>query len=164
MIRGNPHKFLSAAIGLCAFGALSTFAGEMPTADNGWVRAAPPNVTMHAAYLTLHNHGVTDIKIVDIESLQYESTEIHHSTVVGGVATMMKQDQLKIVSGGKLNMFPGGYHVMLIKPKKLIGIGDKIDIKFHFSDGTALTFDAEVSKTAGTMMSDHSGHMNHKKN
>ena len=38
MIRGNPHKFLSAAIGLCAFGALSTFAGEMPTAGNGWIR------------------------------------------------------------------------------------------------------------------------------
>ena len=108
MIRGNPHKFLSAAIGLCAFGALSTFAGEMPSTGNGWVRAGPPNVKMHAAHLSLHNHAVADIKIVDIESLQFESAEIHHLIVVDGVETMIKQDQLTIVSGGKLNGFPGG--------------------------------------------------------
>ncbi|MBR85326.1 MAG: hypothetical protein CMM29_00805 [Rhodospirillaceae bacterium] len=164
MPRNNTQRILSATIGLCALAAFSAIAGEVQRVSDSWVRSAPPNVKMHAAYLTLYNHAATDVEIVGVESPQYERAEIHHSNVVDGVATMMKQDQIAIAPGGMLKMVPGGFHVMLIKPKQPVRDGDKIDLKFHFSDGTALTFDAEVRSASKPMNHDHGNHKQHKMN
>ena len=45
---------------------------------------------------------------------------------------MIKQDHIAIQPGGLLKMVPGGSHVMLIKPKQPVRVGDKIDLKFRF--------------------------------
>lgn len=160
----ETQRILSATIGLCALAAFSTFAGELPMVSDSWVRGAPPNVKVHAAYLTLHNKAVADIEIVGVESPHYERAEIHHSKVVDGVATMTRQDQLTLAPGGMLQMVPGGFHVMLIEPKRTYSEGDRIDINFHFADGTALSFDAEVRPVSRSLKRGHVGHKHHKMN
>ena len=67
---------------------------------------------------------------------------------------MIKQDHIAIQPGGLLKMVPGGSHVMLIKPKQPVRVGDKIDLKFRFSDGTVLTFIAEVRSASKQMKLD----------
>ncbi len=53
---------------------------------------------------------------------------------------------------------------MLIKSKQPVRLGDKIDLKFLFSDGTALTFATEVRFAGKQMQYDHGSHNNHKMN
>lgn len=160
----NTQRILSASIGLCALAAFSAIAGEVPRVSDSWVRSAPPNVKTHAAYLTLRNHAATGVEIIGVESPQYERAELHHSETIDGVATMIKQDHIAVQPGGLLKMVPGGFHVMLIKPKQPVRVGDKIDLKFRFSDGTALTFDAEVRSAGKQMKLGHGGHKHHKMN
>ena len=160
----NTQRILSASIGLCALAAFSAIAGEVPRVSDSWIRSAPPNAKTHAAYLTLRNHAATGVEIIGIESPQYERAELHHSKTIDGVATMIKQDHIAIQPGGLLKMVPGGSHVMLIKPKQPVRVGDKIDLKFRFSDGTVLTFIAEVRSASKQMKLGHGGHKHHKMN
>lgn len=145
-------------IGLMTLVSFSTVAGEMPMVSDAWVRSAPASVKMHAGYLTLHNNTKTEVGIVGVRSPQYAQAEIHHSSIVDGVATMTRQDQITLSPGAMLKMAPGGFHLMLMHPKAHIRIGDTIDIELQMANGEALSFNAVVRKMAGMSHDGHSGH------
>ena len=125
-----------------------------------WIREAPPVTKVLAAYMTLENHSDQPLTITDSSSPAFERVEIHKSEMHAGMARMKHQKNLEIPPHGRVELKPGGYHLMLMGRKHPLHAGDKVEITLGFSDGTRMTATAEVRKGMpgkhGAM--DHSKH------
>ena len=116
--------------------------------DAAWVRAAPPGAMMMAGYMAIHNDGKTPLRFVSAQSDAFGMIELHRTQIVNGVSTMRAAGEQAIPVGGVLRIEPGGLHLMLMQPKHALKIGDKVDFRLHFADGSATDVVAPVSAEA----------------
>jgi len=103
-----------------------------PEVNNYWLRAAPPNAMMQAAYGELTNNTNGDLVLTNAYSPAFGMTEIHKTVITDGVARMIHQGELIIKKGAKLNFQPGGLHIMLMHPIIKFQQGDRIKINFIY--------------------------------
>ncbi len=123
--------------------------------EGAWVRAAPPTVQVLAGYMTIKNTGKVGKTVIGAHSPQFAKVEFHETLMRNGMATMVARDSLVIDAGNQVVLAPGGYHMMLIAPQRMIRAGDTLDLTLHFSDRTAMAVKLEVRKGSGMAM-DHS--------
>lgn len=124
-----------------------------------WVREAPPNAKVLAAYMTLRNHSDMMHTVVRVTSPDFEQVEMHRTEMHEGMAQMKAISKVEIAKHGSVEFKPGGMHLMLINPKKPVMAGDKVALTLHFADKHAMDIIAPVEKGMGEMM-DHSHHDN----
>ncbi len=109
---------------------------EFPTVNQPWLRAAPPNVKMMAAYFELENNTANDIKLVGAFSPAFGMTELHKSIEENGQYRMEHQPELNVAVGEALSFQPGGLHVMLMMPEAAIKAGEQVRICLIYQDQT----------------------------
>src|SRR5690242_1630014 len=114
------------------------FAADGPSIRAGkvWVRPAPPGVTVLAGYLTLENLTDAPLQLTAVSSPDFDSVEMHQTVEKDGVASMQPVDAVTIPAHGKTEFLPGGYHLMLMQPKRDLGIGSMVTLRLSFSDGS----------------------------
>lgn len=96
-----------------------------------WSRPAAAGMT-GAGYLTIANHGAAD-RLTAVETAVAERVEIHLSVMSGGVARMNKvQGGLAVGRHQTVALKPGGAHLMLIKLKQPLKVGDKVPATLVF--------------------------------
>ncbi len=96
---------------------------------DAWIAEAPPVSKVMVAYMTLKNTGSDIINIVHAESDLYSSIEFHETIHDNGMARMIRHDHLNIAENSKLELKPGGAHLMLFNPKKRLTAGNTVNIK-----------------------------------
>lgn len=96
--------------------------------EGAWVREAPPNATAMAGYVTIKNNTDQTQILSSAISEQFKMVEIHRTIVENGVAKMRRQKDLPIPAGESLELEPGSYHLMLMKPKSAIKANDDVEI------------------------------------
>jgi copper(I)-binding protein len=138
--------------------ALPALAAETLSVTNAWVREAPPGMQMLAGYMTIHNAGAKERKLVAAQSPDFGNIELHRSMVENGMAKMIPQKFMPVPAHGMLHIAPGGYHLMLMKPKRQLKAGDKVPFTLRFADGETLKITATVKRAEGPM--EGGGHMN----
>jgi len=133
--------------------------------DNSWVREAPPHAAVLGAYMTIENHMAKTAKLVHISSPDFARVEMHRSVEKDGMMHMIKQSSIKVPANGKVMLKPGGYHLMLMKPKRALKAGDTVSLTLKFADGTQSVISVPVKKDTGGMdmnmkmdMDHHEGH------
>ncbi|TBW37411.1 copper chaperone PCu(A)C [Siculibacillus lacustris] len=99
-----------------------------------WSRATPKAAPAGGGFLTVTNTGTTADRLVSVTSAVADKVEIHESAVVDGVMRMRPLERgLEIPAGAKVELKPGGNHVMFV------------GLKAPFEKGTAfkgtLTFE-----------------------
>lgn len=124
--------------------------------DEAWVREAPPNAQVLAAYMQIGNHSKTEKKVISVSSSAFEKVEIHKTTETNGMMKMEKIDSLNIPAQGKVTLGPGGLHMMLIHPKHALKVGDTVSLTLNFTDNSKTVISVPVKKDMG---GDHD-HMN----
>ena len=117
--------------------------------DGAWIRQAPPGMMMLAGYMTISNEGASERKLVAASSPAFGHIELHRSVISNGVATMIPQQNMPVPAHGKLRLAPGGYHLMLMKPKQAFKLGEMVPLTLRFADGQTITVQAVVKR--GTM-------------
>ena len=100
--------------------------------EDAWIRSGPANTKTFAGYLKLKNTYSTEISIKKLKSSAFEKIEIHASLAEDGMSTMKKLNALEIPANSEFNLKPGGYHLMLMKPKKEIKETDLIEFIIYF--------------------------------
>lgn len=128
--------------------------------EGAWVRLVPGKTT--AAYMAIANPTAKAIKIVGFSCGLASKTELHQTEFVdpndhmgmdhsqmpgmeGMEMTGMKAvGQIAIPAKGKLELKPGGYHLMLIDLKQILKIGQKVRIVLKLEGGGSLSVDAVV--------------------
>lgn len=124
---------------------LSAQASDLvPTVDNAWLRAGPPNANMLAAYVTLSNESEKTITLVGADSDAFGMTEIHRTIEVNGVFKMREQKALPMAAGESLTMEPGGLHIMLMMPKQAIEVGQTVVITLKYETNEGESFNQTI--------------------
>ncbi|MFN7065994.1 MAG: copper chaperone PCu(A)C [Aquificaceae bacterium] len=127
------------------------FAQPKIEVKDAWVREVPPTSKMSAAYMIIENKGKEVDKLVDASNNASQITEIHE-TVEG---KMRRVKALEIPAGSKVELKPGGYHIMLINLNKPLKEGEKVEITLKFEKSGEIKVDAPVKKGMGGMHHHH---------
>lgn len=149
-------RVLTVGLLLCCVLGAAAEPGSLQ-AEDAWVRAAPPGVTMLAGYLTLRNTGEAPVRLTGVSSPDFARVELHRSVLEDGLARMRPVDGLVLPAGGEVRLEPGGYHLMLIQPVRTLAPGDSVQLRLRFSDGTDLRVNARLRRAAP----DHHPHQRH---
>lgn len=98
-----------------------------------------------AAYFTLINDGRGTTAVAAVSVAGAESAEIHQTT--GG--SMTKVDRLESDPGTRLELKPGGLHVMAFGLKPVPRAGDKVELTLSFADGDKVSAPLAVEAAGG---------------
>lgn len=124
---------------VCLFLSATLSAAESPAcATGGWVRETPPGVRNAAAFLTLNNNSQAATQLIDVQcdASLAAHCELHEHlhTAAGGMRMQKVTTPLTIPAAGKLDLAPGGYHVMLLELGKPLLAGSTVELVFIFDD------------------------------
>ena len=139
---------LSLLFALCAAFLPAAFSADGPTArvSHVWIREAPPGVDVMAGYFVLENLTGKSLSLTAVSSPDFGSAMMHESLVKDGQESMQEVAQILIPAHGSVEFKPGGYHVMLMQPKKNLYAGDMVSLMLSFSDGSELDIIANVRR------------------
>ena len=130
--------------------ALTLFAAASEEADvsarDAWIREMPPGMTMLAGYMELRNNTSRPQVLVTANSPGFERVMIHRTIVKDGMAGMVHASQIELTPNASLIFAPGGYHLMLMNPKRTLRASDPVVINLEFRSGLVLPVAFEVRK------------------
>jgi protein SCO1/2 len=121
-------------------------AGDAVSAGDAWIREAPPGMSMMAGYMALRNDTSRPQVLVAASSSGFQSVMIHRTIVKDGVAGMAHASQIELKPNASLIFAPGGYHLMLMGPKRTLRAGDPVVINLEFRGGLVLAVAFKVRK------------------
>jgi len=127
--------------------AASTAATQL-SVSNGWVRWLP-NGLPEAGYLSIANNGEQAIDLLGASSPDFGNVMLHQSIGNGSTMRMIMVDKLTIPAHGKVDIAPGGYHLMLMAATHPIAPGATVQVVLKFSDGKTLTTVLPVRSAGG---------------
>ena len=114
--------------------------------EDAWIAEAPPVSKVMVAYMRLKNTGAETIEVIHAESELYSSIEFHETIHENGLARMIRHDTLNIPANNRLELKPGGPHMMLFNPTKRLTAGSTVNIKLTTKNNTIKTVTVPVKK------------------
>ncbi len=147
-----------ACISVAAFGAyvlmlLPTAAPVQAQAGialhGAWVREATGGRSGSAAYVVIENLGKTDQAVVAASSDAARALELHEMKMTGGMMRMSQVKEIVVPAGGRVELRPGGLHIMLFDVTRPLKAGDTIPLTLAFKDGTSVKTTAQVRAAEG---------------
>ncbi len=124
----------------------TSFADNSIMVHDAWVRSAPPNAKVLAAYMVIMNKSSEPRALTAVSSSIFGKVKMHKTEMHEGMMKMVPQEQLSIPAGGALTLEPGGYHLMLINPESVPQEGEHINFELHFDNGKIIAVSAPVRK------------------
>lgn len=121
---------MTSSVGILFSCGASAPGGELEWRE-GWVRALPTGSGMTAAYGELRNDSPETISLSAFDSDVFASVSLHQSTVENGVSRMREQSDVQIAPGEVLILEPGRLHLMLMRARQNVQVGDQIEITIH---------------------------------
>jgi copper(I)-binding protein len=97
-----------------------------------------------AVYVTLSNAGSQPDALILAATDAARTVELHEVVQEGGVMKMRPIPRIPIPAGGKVELKPGGYHIMLLGLKNDLKPGDKVPVTLTFDRGGELRVNADV--------------------
>ncbi len=111
---------------------------------NGWIKQLPPVVPMRAGYMSIENNSEQQLEIIAFQSDAFERVEMHETLMQDGIMKMQEQESFILPARSRVELNPGGKHLMLISPKQAMQLGDDINLVVTFSDNSTQAIQLEV--------------------
>lgn len=116
-----------------------------------WARATPPGATVGAGYLAIENRGAQAERLVGATSPVAGQVELHAMTVENGVMRMRPlADGLELVPGGRIEIKPGGYHLMFVDLKQPLREGEHVPLTLEFRKGGNIDVELVVERVGAS--------------
>jgi copper(I)-binding protein len=143
----------------CAQPAMQSTAKSGIQLENAWARRAPAmahggsgahGATGHgdagngAVYVTIVNHGGSADALVGATTDVAKAVELHETVQEGGVMKMRPVPRFEVPAGGRLEMKPGGPHVMLLGLTRDLKPGDTVSVTLTFEKAGRMSVEAPV--------------------
>jgi len=112
--------------------------------EDAWVRPMPPASMMTAGFGRLVNNSGSDIEISAYSSPQFEDVSLHQTVLKDGLSQMNEVPLLNLAAGSEIELAPGGYHLMFMKP-----IGEQtetVEIHLELAGGRRFSFELPVER------------------
>jgi copper(I)-binding protein len=136
--------------------AAAVWAGEQPGAgiriESAWARRAPmlegsaakAGSGNGAVYAVLVNQGKGPDALISAASAAAGAAEIHETYRDMGMMMMRPVSKLDLPAGRKLELKPGGYHIMLVNLKRELKPGEAVDLTLVFEKAGKIPVRAEI--------------------
>jgi periplasmic copper chaperone A len=121
--------------------------------NGAWAKAMLPGQPVGGGYLAIENTGGEADRLVSVTSAASPDVQIHEMKMEGDVMKMRKlPDGLEIPAGGKVELKPGGYHLMFMEVKTPFKQGDvlKVALKFEKAGEVEVALPVEAADAMGT--------------
>ena len=113
---------------------------------DAWIRETPPGMSVMAGYMALRNNTSRPQVLVAASSSGFESVVVHRTVIKDGMAGMVHAPQIELTPNASLTFAPGGFHLMLMHPKRTLRAGDPVVINLEFRGGLVLPVAFQVRK------------------
>ena len=114
--------------------------------DHPFARATPPGAKTAAVYLTIDNADKTTDRLLRASSPIAGGVVLHQMAEKGGMMTMRAVPSFEIIPGGRLELAPGGYHLMLIDLKQALRPGERFPLMLTFEHAGTITTSVVVEE------------------
>lgn len=108
-----------------------------------WLRPSAAKMAT-ALYFTIENKSDVTDTLYSITSNISDKIEIHETYSSGDMMGMREIGSIVIEGGTAVKLEPGGKHIMVLKLKRDIKVGDKIDFILNFKRSGELSITAEA--------------------
>lgn len=144
--------------------ALPAVACEGFMIHDAYARTSTMRSISGAAFMTMHNNGGADCRVVAARSDISARTELHtHIADANGVMQMREVEGFDVPAGGEHALQRGADHVMFIGLNGAMEQGMTFPLTLVFADGsefvTEVTVDNERQPMQGQMQGQMQGHM-----
>ena len=139
-------NIIKALITLLFLTASTAQAEDYLAVDNAWIRAAPPGAGVMGGFLTFKNPSQDTIWIVAVSSPDFADIEFHESGETDGVSSMWRLPFIKLAPKEQVEFKPGGKHLMMFEPKKMLPPGAEVPIKLELGNGDIVNIKMPVIK------------------
>ncbi|QDL94571.1 copper chaperone PCu(A)C (plasmid) [Paroceanicella profunda] len=137
-----PRLVLAAALSAALPGL--ALAGPV-TASGAWVRATPPGAMAAGGFLTLHNPGPGDDRLVGARSPAAARVELHGMEMSGGVMRMHPlAEGLPLPAGATVALAPGGAHIMMMDLAAPVVVGAPVPVTLILDSGAEIAVQMQV--------------------
>ena len=151
-MKAVARNALATVVGLaCLAGASAAVASPAPCApkvEKAWIRAAPPGATVLAGYATLRNDCPTPVDLVGIKGRDFMMAQLHETRMANGASTMRHVKRAVVPARGQLRLAPGGYHLMLMHPRRKLPEGSVVQLDLLLADGRRIPLQMTVRRAA----------------
>ncbi|MHB1083942.1 MAG: copper chaperone PCu(A)C [Thiobacillus sp.] len=120
------------AAALLACAALPTWAANVSVTD-AWARATVPGQQVSGAFMNILSDD--DARLVGVSSPAVARVEVHEMKMDGDVMRMREVGAIDLPKGKTVALEPGGFHLMLMNPKKPIAAGDVVSLTLVVESG-----------------------------
>jgi periplasmic copper chaperone A len=101
---------------------------------DAWIRWLPADVP-GGGYMTVVNTGAATRVLIAASSPDYAEVSIHQSRIRNGVNEMAPVESIELRPRIPVRFAEGGYHLMLMQPKRPLKPGDRVLITLRFAQG-----------------------------
>ena len=108
-----------------------------------WIRPGAEKMAT-ALYFTLENNGSEADTLYAVETDIAKMVQIHETYTDGDMMGMREIGEIIVEPESSVKLEPGGMHIMVMKLKKDIKIGDEIDFTLYFRNADKITITAEA--------------------
>jgi len=110
---------------------------------DAWIRWLPADVP-GGAYMTVINTGSEARVLIGASSPDYGEISIHQARIRNGMNEMTPVESVELKPLLAVRFAEGGYHLMLVRPKRSLVVGDRVLITLHFAAGASLEVPFEL--------------------
>jgi periplasmic copper chaperone A len=137
----------------------SAFAMDMAVVELGllkiskaYAKAMLPGQPAGAGYLIIENTGGEADRLISATSDASPDVEIHEMKMEGDVMKMRQLSEgLDIPAGGKVELKPGGYHLMFMDVESPFEEGETLKVNLNFEKAGEVQIELPVTAGQGDM-------------
>lgn len=113
--------------------------------EQPWTRATPAGAKVAGGYVAVTNTGSASDRLLGGSAEIAGKVEIHEMAVNNGVMTMRGLPEgVELKPGAKLELKPGGYHIMFMDLKRQLKEGEKVKGTLTFEKAGAVPVEFSV--------------------
>jgi copper(I)-binding protein len=118
--------------------------------DHPFARATPPGARSGAVFLIVLNGGSETDRLLRASTPIAGGVILHQMAVEDGVMKMRAVPSLTVIPGGRLELKPDGYHLMLLDLKQPLKLGEKFPLTLTFERAGSVLLSVPVEGMGAT--------------
>jgi copper(I)-binding protein len=111
-----------------------------------WSRATPPGAKVGVGYLEIRNKGSQPDRLLSATTAAAKRVEMHVTEHAGEVAKMRQLRTFEVPGRERLELRPGGAHLMLVDLVKPLKKGERFSMTLRFERAGELEVQFEVQE------------------
>ncbi|MDX6748944.1 copper chaperone PCu(A)C [Geminicoccaceae bacterium 1502E] len=153
-----------AALAAALLGSTAAFAHDFTVGDlridHPWSRATSASQANGVAYAVIENRGEAADRLVSASAEVASKVEIHNNILDDKGVVRMRQVEggIEIPAGGKLELKPGSYHVMMMGLQAPLAEGQRFPLVLTFEKAGETTVEVQVDAAVKGAADLHGSH------